>query len=430
MSLQDSLYKEILSNLDEYIYVVNLNTYKIQYISPMLKEKLPKYDEEALCHKNMVNSDFRCITCPCRFLSEDNKSLSLNLYSKIFEKICNYKFLHLMQDGNPYLVIIMSPEKASLLEEEEKRNEMYRVLINITKILGPQENIDEKISECLEDVSKFYDADGCCFYQMNRNKTYQNDYLKDHSFLSNDSKIIKEWSLFFAENRLLVLSKQKKLPITEKIASQIGINELMVVCVKRAGSVVGFLYVVNPKKNIDMTILLCSVAPFIETEFDEDDKTARLDYLAFTDFMTGLRNRTGYNATMESLEKAKCPVGVVFIDINGLKQGNDTYGHEYGDKMIKTIASDLNSFFKDNIFRIGGDEFVVFLPNKTENEFSTLIKRFLEKSQKEVPFSLGSKWFESSEGIEKKISEVDKLMYEEKTKYYKIHGDGRKGKIK
>lgn len=419
MSLSDSLYKDILGYLDQYIYVVDLSNFNIVYISPKLKELIPKFKENEPCYKSIFNSETKCLTCPYSFLSTENKDLSLDIFHSVINKNCNIRYIYSEQNETSYLTVILSPEKSFLREEDNRRSEMYKILTNITRILRPDENVETRLSECLEDLNTFYNADGCFFYQINRQKTYRNSSeISDCSFFLDDKNTVKEWSIFFSQNGVLRTSAEKSLYFTHKTLSLLGIEELVAVCVKRSGTVVGFLYVVNPKKNTDMTILLLSAAPFIETEFDIDDKTSRLDYLAYTDFMTGVKNRTSYNEAISKLESENKSVGILFVDINGLKQENDTKGHEFGDKMIKTVAGDLRDFFKKYVYRIGGDEFVVFIPGKTEDFFNDKILSYKSRMQTEVSVSLGYKWFMSAENLEKKISAVDKLMYEEKVRYH------------
>ena len=82
------------------------------------------------------------------------------------------------------------------------------------------------------------------------------------------------------------------------------------------------------------------------------------------DALTGFKNRKAYYEDIEAIEKdpckCVCPVGVVFADINGLKNINDRVGHEAGDKLIADIAKAITDVFADaNKYRLGGDEFVV-----------------------------------------------------------------------
>lgn len=77
--------------------------------------------------------------------------------------------------------------------------------------------------------------------------------------------------------------------------------------------------------------------------------------------LTGLLNRRAYDNACKMLI-GNCQVGVIFCDVNSLKYTNDIFGHEAGDKLIKSFASILkNSFRNDETFRISGDEFVILL---------------------------------------------------------------------
>ena len=87
--------------------------------------------------------------------------------------------------------------------------------------------------------------------------------------------------------------------------------------------------------------------------------------LIYTDAMTQVGNKTAYNDCVELLEKRISDkeyinFQIIVIDINDLKKVNDTYGHEYGDKLIQRGTAILKELWSGNsIYRIGGDEFVV-----------------------------------------------------------------------
>lgn len=89
---------------------------------------------------------------------------------------------------------------------------------------------------------------------------------------------------------------------------------------------------------------------------------------SMTDSLTGLGNRRKLNEQVTMyLEKAKrknSTVGVLFIDLDGFKQVNDTLGHKRGDKLLQQIATNMQGSLRqgDLITRIGGDEFVVLIP--------------------------------------------------------------------
>ncbi len=91
-------------------------------------------------------------------------------------------------------------------------------------------------------------------------------------------------------------------------------------------------------------------------------------------------------------------LGVSFIDINGMKKLNDSYGHEYGDWVIETVAGILKGQWEADAYRIGGDEFVILRENIGEQAFlqeaAALREAFEADSVCEV--SLGYSWGKGS----------------------------------
>lgn len=84
-----------------------------------------------------------------------------------------------------------------------------------------------------------------------------------------------------------------------------------------------------------------------------------------TDNLTGLPNRHAIDEYVSQRKIRTSCLGVLFIDLDKLKQINDTYGHEFGDKYIKMVAEKLVAVCRvyDIAVRCGGDEFLVFLHN-------------------------------------------------------------------
>lgn len=88
--------------------------------------------------------------------------------------------------------------------------------------------------------------------------------------------------------------------------------------------------------------------------------------MAYADGLTGLANRRKCDDELEELIEKNINFAVISLDLNSLKQMNDTYGHETGDMAIKAFADILHDVFSDEgcvVGRMGGDEFMVILPN-------------------------------------------------------------------
>ncbi|MEN8433704.1 sensor domain-containing diguanylate cyclase/phosphohydrolase [Clostridium septicum] len=106
----------------------------------------------------------------------------------------------------------------------------------------------------------------------------------------------------------------------------------------------------------------------------------KLRYLSYTDALTGLYNRSSFEEKIKELDYSEyLPLGIIMGDVNGLKLVNDTIGHLEGDKLLISISEVLKQVCKDigYIFRWGGDEFIILLPNHNEKQCEGIIKEII-----------------------------------------------------
>ena len=117
----------------------------------------------------------------------------------------------------------------------------------------------------------------------------------------------------------------------------------------------------------------------------------KLNYLVSIDSMTGVLNRkSGLGLLERELKLAKDNdknLVISFIDVDGLKIINDTFGHEQGDKLLISVAEILKKSIRKTDFaiRMGGDEFLVVFPKTTMKEVNTVwgrIIKLIEESNK------------------------------------------------
>ncbi|NLW25244.1 MAG: GGDEF domain-containing protein [Clostridia bacterium] len=145
------------------------------------------------------------------------------------------------------------------------------------------------------------------------------------------------------------------------------------------------------------------------------------------DTLTGLYNRAAFDKAIKQIEEKKA-FSVIVLDINDFKSVNDTFGHDYGDTVIKAVAAIIQkSFDKHYIcFRFGGDEFVIISSEtdqeKIENHLKTMTNNLTEMREKGTPFptvSYGYSFFRAGEKMDfsKTLREADKQMYQ----FKKIH---------
>lgn len=107
----------------------------------------------------------------------------------------------------------------------------------------------------------------------------------------------------------------------------------------------------------------------------EKKKQEEIMYLSNHDFLSGLYNRRYFVDEFAKLDNPEYyPLGIMMIDINGLKIINDAFGHNVGDVALTKIAEVCSNSFRpqDIISRIGGDEFAIILPNTSAEEIEKI----------------------------------------------------------
>lgn len=147
-----------------------------------------------------------------------------------------------------------------------------------------------------------------------------------------------------------------------------------------------------------------------------------LENVANTDTLTGLYNRHYMKKYFRNyVDGDRMNVGVIFCDLNGLKFANDHYGHAGGDGLLLAFADHIREIFSDDIcFRMGGDEFVVIVLQKTEEQFMAQVEKLnVVNREKEIPLSaIGFCYKYAVENLGPLLTEAEDAMYRDKEKFY------------
>lgn len=159
----------------------------------------------------------------------------------------------------------------------------------------------------------------------------------------------------------------------------------------------------------------------------QDAENRLYQKLAYTDMMTGLSNRTAFEADLESYRQRPWEEFTILMvgDMNRLKYINDKYGHAQGDRALKQVAELMKQEFGENCkcYRTGGDEFCVISRGIPEKQFANMCKHFMrsviESPQEDdwmISVSCGYCIVDES-GIDECYRKADTFMYAEKEAY-------------
>lgn len=157
---------------------------------------------------------------------------------------------------------------------------------------------------------------------------------------------------------------------------------------------------------------------------EKKQRQEQIKYLSYHDYLTGLHNRRFLEDEINKLDTEKnLPFSVAMIDVNGLKLTNDAFGHSIGDELLKRVAKVLKFETRadDIVARVGGDEFIILLPDTTSEETEKIIKRMYKSISEEkfnniiISISIG---FDTKLSVETPIENVliqaEEHMYRKK----------------
>lgn len=155
-----------------------------------------------------------------------------------------------------------------------------------------------------------------------------------------------------------------------------------------------------------------------------------LHYLSKYDQLTQLHNRTFFNEEIKRLkEQAVAPIACIYMDVNGLKQINDIQGHHHGDLLLKSFANlliDATQSKNCSVSRIGGDEFVILMPNATEQDAQTLMQEIENlivlrtNEHPRISVATGVASTDHHQNLENIIKIADANMYRKKRNHYEM----------
>jgi len=195
------------------------------------------------------------------------------------------------------------------------------------------------------------------------------------------------------------------------------------------------LFVLKTQPVVFIAIFIISVLVSILMAVNKRSKDD-IRYFSEYDTMTGMLNRRAGLTLLSKLyrhaEKTGGVLSVCFMDVNGLKEVNDNLGHEMGDELLVTVAQCIKSSIRhtDYMVRLGGDEFLLILPNDgkdaAEKTWQRIKGTFDNINDTEgrtyiisVSHGISEYHFNSSEPIDRILNTADKLMYTEKAEIKK-----------
>lgn len=430
---------DILNELNEIIYVVDMETYDLLFLN-RAAYGLCAGEREPLgrkCHKVLQGRDEPCHFCPVDALSAESfhsweyTNLKFGRHFLVRDKIVNWNGRRARLE---VAIDITSQQREKMLLQ--RRLNVESTVVECIRVLENTPD-DAPLTDLMGLVAGFYMADRAYIVACRTRvgcapEVHEWRAAGVPSRCDGLRRACSQEGARYAMSRRVVAAAPAEgtgsgRPPAEPLPP--GVEAVMSVPVEWgnghcAGPAVaaGCIGVDNPRHAFGDTSLLESVAYFVRNWEERRHLKHYLEDLSFTDALTGLGNRNRYTAELDRFrDEAARNVGAVFVDINGLKAVNDGFGHDYGDRVIVKVAHILKNLFGDRVFRTGGDEFVVLCRDTPQAEFSARADRMLDAftAARDCVVSCGVAWKGEPKDIDQLVRYADELMYVEKQAYYK-----------
>ena len=251
-------------------------------------------------------------------------------------------------------------------------------------------------------------------------------------------KIVETWPRLMNKSNCFLFSNESEMEEAAKIApewmaslKEVGVTSLVIFPLRSDNKTIGYIWAGNfdPEKVMMIKETLSLTAFILSAEIANEQNNRMIKIMSRTDMLTGVYNRNAMNNRIsddvDGKKEIQRPFGVFFIDVNGLKTVNDTKGHLAGDNLLKDVALVLKELKseKNEIYRVGGDEFLLIAVDTDRDEFEKTEKYLLENSERNgrAHFAVGSCHSDEKSDIRKAMQKADARMYEHKAEYYLRH---------
>lgn len=343
--------------------------------------------------------------------------------------------------------VAMVIQRKQAEEEHQRQTNLLAFLYKTSLDIMNRRNISDLLNTIVEKVLEIFDAPAAYAYLYNEEGTERSmvSAAGEAKPFIGVKKPVNEGLSGLAKRReqAVMLNDYQSWPQRTPPADDIA-TAVLCVPLKCSGKVIGTIglwhstpgrvFDTRDMEALSQLVNLASIAyenAFLYREAKREiseRKSAEqhLHYLSFRDPLTGLYNRRYFQEEMHRFTHQHQPsVGLIIIDLDGLKLVNDALGHEHGDMMITLVARLLSECFrkKDVVARIGGDEFAILLPYAGITMVKNAYKRVKEKVEewnKEnplSPLSLSMGYAISEQGqltMSELFKNADNQMYREK----------------
>ena len=438
---------EFFENMNEYVYVSDIETYELIYMNKKARDTYGINSNEDIvgkkCHEVLQNCLNPCAMC-------NNHDIALGHFEEweyfhpIIGKNLMIKDTIIEEDGKHYKVEIAINADAKVIQSEMLKNyENLESFVNEgLRVALRADTPGASVEIALEYLGKALNGERVYIFEKNEKGNDDNTYewvangvtAEKDTLQDVPAEVCADWYQQFSENKNIIIEDleeiREKIPVQYEILKRQNIHSLVIVPLYDDRRIIGFYGIDNPPaESLDYAAnMLQIMGHFIVSSLKRRNLVKQLQDMSYRDYLTKIGNRYAMNEYIVGLQKNES-IGIAYCDITGLKRVNDAEGHEAGDRLIVRACESLKKVFGDyGVFRIGGDELLALCSGIDEGEFFERIKRLKTvMSENDVVMAVGGIWNKDIlVHMDKLLTEAERLMYEDKDKYYRTSGIDRR----
>lgn len=431
---------DLLEDISELVYVADPETYDMLYLNGEGKKDFGISQEELKgkkCYEVLQGRD-----APCEFCTNAKlKKGSFYTWEKrnpITKKTYMLKDKLLRWDDGTWKRIEMAFDVTEYREKQDALNERLETekqLLLCVQDLSSSTLFLEAVERSMNRLGNFLECDRVYLFEFdgdrmsNTHEWCAAGIKAEKDELQNMPRtLITRWEKLFDKGENVVICNLENIcesdPGEYDVLHRQGIHSLVAAPLFAENELIGYMRVDNPPPVLiaKVPFLFGTLSYLYANTIMRHRTYEKMKHMSYYDSLTELHNRNSYIGDLKNLQTERPrELGVVFMDVNGLKSINDTYGHEAGDACLKFVSRKLAAYFGEyRLYRLGGDEFLALCAGISRTEFDKRLKS-LEESVCEngrLAASIGSEWSSDVSNVNELIGRADKKMYEVKRRYY------------
>ena len=322
-----------------------------------------------------------------------------------------------------------------LMVSERKANAVIECASDVRKVLLETSENQGHIDEALKQVCMFVNARSAVFFNSD-GEEYHYVMEKDKANVLSEKEgkyFITELFRYSADFHkangatvsILRIKPNKRLVKTNpsfcEFLKEHKITEVSFSATINQSKHITILAVINAKGSNEARMLAEKVAACFSMALYNKNNLNKTKLVATTDALTGALNRVAYKNDLITFDKEQSTnFSCIYVDVNELHICNNKYGHAAGDAMLIYIANTLKEvFYGHKVYRMGGDEFLVFCQNTDHSVVTKNIENFTAQLvPRNYHVAIGMSYRTQNNNTEEMVREAEIRMYEAKAQYY------------